>query len=91
MNPFDPKPFWLNPYFRYGTSNEVDFARTYADGTGQQLFQVQTGLEAPGLGCGQSLQPVVRRHQGAPVLDRGRAPRHARPGEPVRRDRRERA
>jgi hypothetical protein len=58
-NPFDPKPFWLNPYFRYGTSNEVDFARTYADGTGNQLFQVQTGLEAPGLGCGQQLQKVA--------------------------------
>jgi hypothetical protein len=58
LDPFNPKPFWLNQYFRYGTSNEVDFARTYADGTGQQLFQVQTGLDAPGLGCGQSLQPV---------------------------------
>jgi hypothetical protein len=58
LNPFKPKPFWDNPYFRFGTSNEVDFARTYADGTGQQLFQVQTGLEAPGLGCGQQLQPV---------------------------------
>ena len=58
LDPNNPKPFWHNPYFRYGTSNEVDFARTYADGTGTQLFQVQTGLEAPGLGCGQSLQPV---------------------------------
>ena len=56
-DPTHPKPFWLNPYFRYGTSNEVDFARTYSNGTGQQLFQVQTGLEAPGLGCGQALQP----------------------------------
>jgi len=59
LNPFDLKPFWLNQYFRFGTSNEVDFARTYADGTGQQLFQVQTGLQAPGLGCGQQLQPVA--------------------------------
>jgi len=58
-NPFAPKPFWLNPYFRFGTSNEVDFARTYADGTGNQLFQVQTGLDAPGLGCGQQLQKVA--------------------------------
>ena len=58
-NPNDPQPFWLNPYFRFGTSNEVDFSRTYADGTGNQLFQVQTGLEAPGLGCGQQLQPVA--------------------------------
>jgi hypothetical protein len=58
LNPADPQQFWLNPYFRYGTSNEVDFARTYADGTGTQLFQVQTGLLAPGLGCGQALQPL---------------------------------
>jgi hypothetical protein len=59
QDPTHPKSFWLNPYFRYGTSNEVDFARTYTDGTGQQLFQVQTGLEAPGLGCGQDLQPTT--------------------------------
>jgi hypothetical protein len=52
------EPFWLNPYFSFDTTNEVDFARTYADGTGQQLFQVDTGLEAPGLGCGQNIQPV---------------------------------
>jgi hypothetical protein len=51
-------PFWLNPYFSFDTTNEVDFARTYADGSGQQLFQVDTGLEAPGLGCGQNIQPV---------------------------------
>jgi hypothetical protein len=60
----NPKPFWQNPYFSFNTSNEVPFARTYPDsadslGHGNQLFQVQTGLEAPGLGCGQSLQPVA--------------------------------
>ncbi|HUA95893.1 MAG TPA: hypothetical protein VMB82_10235 [Acidimicrobiales bacterium] len=54
-NPEDPSAFWLNPYFSYDDTNEVDFARTYADGTGQVLFQVDTGLEAPGLGCGQSV------------------------------------
>ncbi len=58
INPFAPLPFWLNPYFSFSTSNEVDFARTYSNGTGQQLFQVDTGLEAPGLGCGQDIQPV---------------------------------
>ncbi len=57
-NPNDPQPFWLEPYFRFGTSNEVDFARTEQNGTGTQLFQVETGLEAPGLGCGQSVQPL---------------------------------
>jgi len=59
QNPNNPQPFWLDPYFRYETSNEVDFARTYASGSGQQLFQVQTGLEAPGLGCGQDIEPVA--------------------------------
>lgn len=59
QNPNAPQPFWLNPYFRYGTSNEVDFARTYANGSGQQTFQLQTGLEAPGLGCGQDIEPVA--------------------------------
>lgn len=54
----DLKSFWLNPYFSYTTTNEIDFARTYADGSGQQLFQVDTGLEAPGLGCGQDIEPV---------------------------------
>ncbi len=57
-NPFKPQPFWLNPYFSFSTTNEVDFARTFSNGTGQQLFQVDTGLEAPGLGCGQDIQPV---------------------------------
>jgi hypothetical protein len=58
-NPNSPQPFWLNPYFSFNTTNEVDFARTYSGGTGQQLFQVDTGLEAPGLGCGQDIEPVA--------------------------------
>jgi len=58
-NPFAPQSFWLNPYFSFATTNEVDFARTYANGTGSQLFQVDTGLEAPGLGCGQDIQRVA--------------------------------
>ena len=84
LDPNNPKPFWLNPYFRYGTSNEVDFARTYADGTGQQLFQVQTGLEAPGLGCGQDLQPTGGGGDTTPqcwlvVVPRGPPPTRTRP------------
>jgi len=59
FNPYKPQPFWLNPYFSFATTNEVDFSRTFASGTGQQLFQVDTGLEAPGLGCGQSIQPTA--------------------------------
>ena len=85
LNPFNPKPFWRNQYFRYGTSNEVDFARTYADGTGQQLFQVQTGLQAPGLGCGQQLQPLPGGGTKIPqcwlvVVPRGSAAQENPPG-----------
>lgn len=50
--------FWQNPYFSYNDTNEIDFGRTFADGTGSQQFIAATGLEAPGLGCGQSVQPM---------------------------------
>jgi hypothetical protein len=49
-------PAWANPYFDFNTTNEKDWARTYQNGTGSELFQVDTGLEAPGLGCGQAKQ-----------------------------------
>jgi hypothetical protein len=55
----NPQPFWLDPYFSFDTTNEVDFARTFSGGTGSQPFQVDTGLEAPGLGCGQDIEPVA--------------------------------
>lgn len=48
--------FWLNPYYNIVTTNEIPGARTGSNGTGSELFQVQTGLEAPGLGCGQKVQ-----------------------------------
>lgn len=55
----DPnQSFWLNPYFSYNDTNEIDYGRTYPDGTGNQLFVTDTGLEAPGLGCGQKIQPL---------------------------------
>ncbi|MGW9028469.1 hypothetical protein ACWGQ5_30865 [Streptomyces sp. NPDC055722] len=41
-----------NQFFNRNTSNEVDFARTGADGTGREYFEVQTASEAPHLGCG---------------------------------------
>ncbi|MBL1081664.1 hypothetical protein JK359_06675 [Streptomyces actinomycinicus] len=41
-----------NPFYNRNTTNEVDFARTGADGTGQEYFEVQTANEAPHLGCG---------------------------------------
>jgi hypothetical protein len=61
-NPNAPANFWLEPYFSFATTDEVDFARTLPPGvgqttpSGQQLFDVDTGLNAPGLGCGQTVK-----------------------------------
>lgn len=41
-------------YFDRYTSNESNHNRTRGDGTGEDFFEVQTGVESPGLGCGQS-------------------------------------
>ncbi|MFF3379806.1 hypothetical protein ACFYXF_43500 [Streptomyces sp. NPDC002680] len=41
-----------NALFNRNTTNEVDFARTGADGTGTEYVEVQTANEAPHLGCG---------------------------------------
>lgn len=40
------------PPFGSAQSNEVPFARTAADGTGQYIFNLQSALSAPYLGCG---------------------------------------
>jgi hypothetical protein len=40
-------------YFDASSTNEVPLARVRPDGTGETYFEMQTGLEAPGLGCGQ--------------------------------------
>ncbi|MGB8862370.1 MAG: hypothetical protein WCC60_24155, partial [Ilumatobacteraceae bacterium] len=50
--------YWLNPYFNIVTTNEIAGAATGKDGKGAELFEVQTGVQASGLGCGQSVQPV---------------------------------
>ena len=42
----------LSEFFDATTTNEVPYARTRADGGGALPFEVQTGVEAPGLGCG---------------------------------------
>ena len=41
-------------FFDRYTSNESNHNRTRADGTGEDYFEVQTGVESPGLGCGQT-------------------------------------
>jgi hypothetical protein len=40
-------------FFDAGTTNEVPFAPTRVNGTGQVFFETQTGMEAAGLGCGE--------------------------------------
>ncbi|WP_157876954.1 hypothetical protein [Streptomyces graminilatus] len=41
-----------NRFFNHTTTNEIDFARTGAAGTGSEIFETQTLNEAPQLGCG---------------------------------------
>ncbi len=48
----DPTEPTLSTYFQAQSTNEVPVAATSADGTGQVSFEVQTGREAAGLGCG---------------------------------------
>ena len=40
-------------FFDATTTNEIPYGRTRADGSGFEFFEVQTGLESPGMGCGQ--------------------------------------
>lgn len=42
-----------NEFFNINTSNESNHNRIRADGSGEEFFEIQTGVEAPGLGCGQ--------------------------------------
>ncbi len=46
----------LSAYFSEYTTNEIPYARTTFDGTGQVVFEVQTNTEAPGLGCGVTVR-----------------------------------
>jgi hypothetical protein len=46
-------------FFDGSTTNEIPVARTGSDGKGTQLFEMQTGLEAPGLGCGQTINDIT--------------------------------
>jgi hypothetical protein len=60
-NPFNPNsgPYWLNTAYNYYDTNEDPLALTHGDGSGAELFTAATGLEAPGLGCGQKLEPFA--------------------------------
>lgn len=50
--------FWLNPFYNLITTNEIAGAATGPNGDGAELFQIVTGLQSSGLGCGQRVQPV---------------------------------
>ncbi|MBM9503785.1 hypothetical protein [Actinacidiphila acididurans] len=41
-----------NDFYDGNTSNEVPYGRTGSNGTGEVYFEMETSLEAPGLGCG---------------------------------------
>ncbi|MFE9424492.1 hypothetical protein ACFYNO_16150 [Kitasatospora sp. NPDC006697] len=49
-----PETGAASSYFDAEATNEVPYAPTHADGSGQLFFEMQTGQEAPGLGCGQT-------------------------------------
>jgi hypothetical protein len=48
-------PAGANQYWNASSQNAVQAATTGADGTGSVDFEVQTGAEAPGLGCGDRI------------------------------------
>jgi hypothetical protein len=50
--------YWLNPFFNIVTTNEIAAAATGQNGEGAELFEVATGLQNTGLGCGQRTQAV---------------------------------
>jgi len=51
--------FWLNPFFNIITTNEIAGATTGLDGKGAELFEVHTGVQSSGLGCGQKVQRLA--------------------------------
>ena len=55
--------YWLNSFFNIITTNEVPGAATSGDGRGAELFQLETGLQSSGLGCGQRTQTVNGQKQ----------------------------
>ncbi len=72
--PFQPvdgtSTFASSDYFDSTTSNELTAVRTGADRSGSVLFEVQTALEAPHLGCG-AVQGETNRSCWLVVVPRG--------------------
>ncbi|MFI1394970.1 hypothetical protein [Streptomyces sp. NPDC020681] len=64
-----------NEFYDVNTTNEVPYARSGPDGKGEVYFEAQSGLEAPGLGCGEvpagSSTPASGRPCWLVVVPRG--------------------
>ncbi|MEU9453908.1 hypothetical protein [Streptomyces sp. NPDC048277] len=64
-----------NEFYDSNSTNEVPYARTGSDGTGEVYFEAQTSLEAPGLGCGAvpagATDPTTGRKCWLVVVPRG--------------------
>jgi hypothetical protein len=65
---------YSNQFFSKLTSNEITWVGSDSNGTGSAAFEVQTGAESPGLGCGNASK-VDGKYVGQPcwlvVLPRG--------------------
>lgn len=67
---------WTNDQYNlppYGAaqSNEVSYARTASDGTGQYIFSLQSALSAPYLGCGNPAYTAAGNTCWLVVVPRG--------------------
>ena len=51
--------YWLNTFYNIITTNEIAGGVTGLDGKGAELFQVLTGVQSAGLGCGQKSEAVA--------------------------------
>ncbi len=58
-------------YYSEFTTDEVQEAVTAADGTGQQQFETLTGVQAPGLGCGEEESSGQPRDCWLVIVPRG--------------------
>ncbi len=57
INPNNPSSSaWVNPFYTKFTSNEIGGLRNNSDGSGSAFFEIHTGLQSAGLGCGQKLK-----------------------------------
>ncbi|GII56954.1 hypothetical protein Pth03_53430 [Planotetraspora thailandica] len=77
----------VNQYWNYTTQNGIQAVPTSANGTGSLDFEVQTGAESPGLGCGDRLTAADGKVTGRPcwlvVVPRGAGDQITGPMEPA--------